>query len=54
MMTLLQKYQRMHIVMSNQLVDCCVDSCPSSAIKMSLLYQHVGLFTQHDVLGEAL
>lgn len=37
-------------ITSNQHQDCYVDCCPSSAIKFSLLYQHVGLFTQHDAL----
>lgn len=37
-------------IMSNQPIDCYFDSCLSSAIKISLLYQHVGLFTQHAAL----
>lgn len=36
-----------HGIMSNQRVDCYVDSCTSSTIKISLLQLHVGLFTQN-------
>lgn len=43
-----------HRIMSNQPVDCYVDFCPSSAIKISLLQKHVGLFTQHVALRESL